>query len=252
MIHTDKTLTLDIRAYTWAVDKFNLGEPVPTLRGGTVWVPKADRPAVDAWAREELGDLLDRSGNLSDFGEDVFAVLQRPDVEYTTLAQINGHRVNVRAAAYGTDALLIISAHDFVEIDGIRRDELATQVVRTLPQTPAAHIHSLTAERDLLVALDKGADLRVGQNVFDAKQMAKLFAMDRDAAGEMTVKVRDSPYDPKQRSIPGHPPVWMDTEIGRILITVDSRGWTTVKGCSAADMARTFAELEQSARRGRR
>lgn len=244
-------LSLTVEAYTWCVRRFNLGDVHPTLVGGDMWYPDRERAALNERVRSQLRELgLMEYGReeLSHLGEDVFDVMQRAEVEYTTYASVRGTSVNVRAASIGSDAVLVISANGEIDIQGIEPDELGIRVARALPDTPPAYIHSTTCEESVLNALAAGKQLPPTNRIVDARRLHHFLTLKRINMGQLAVRVRRSIYDPLPLKTGAPVPVWIDTPEGRGLVHVDDAGWVNLKGAGDQDIAEHFRVMEDNLR----
>lgn len=239
------TATIGLETYSWAIGALNLGEAHVTLVGGHKWYP-ADRAAArDSRVKTELrqAGFMDRDDQFTNLGEDVFAVMQRAEVEYYTYADVDEAEVSIRTAALGSDALLVIAADESIDIEGIPRDELGSRLVRALPDRPAARVHSCSADVEVLKRLAKGERLMGGNSIADAKRLNDWLNQQHDAAGEMHVAVRHT-YGGKRIKNPSPEPLWFDSPDGRGLVHARN-GWVTLKGVNAIEMAAKFGELER-------
>lgn len=245
------TLRLDVafslQTYNWALEKLNLGEPHPTLVGGLRWYPDDERLEYVNRSKSELREagLLEQSTDrFTNLGEDVFHVMQNAEVEYYTYATINKTAVCVRGAALGTDALLIISGNNRIEVEGIDADQVASRVAAALPDTPPARIHSLTTDFALLEKLSNGDRIAGGNANADAKRMLQFLALDQRAMGDLHVRIRPS-HGAKPIKYPPRLPLWVDTDEGRGLFDVKD-GWASLRPAGARELADKFAEMERT------
>lgn len=244
-------LTLSVEAYTWCVRTFNLGDIHPTLIGGDRWYPDRERAMLNERVRSqlrELGMMEYGSQHLTNLGEDILDVMQRAEVEYTTYATVKNTEVTVRAASIGTDALLIIGAEGQIDIKGVDPDRLGVSVASALPDTRPAFIHSTTCEESVLNALAADKPLPPTNRATDARRLHHFLGLKRINAGQLSVRIRRSIYDPVPLATGAPVPVWIDTPEGRGLIHVDRAGWINLKGAGVADLAAMFNAMEQSLR----
>lgn len=241
-------VSLSLETYVWCIQRLNLGEVHPTLVGGHLWYP--DELLADRNSRvlaELRSQGLASGDRVAEAFEDTLIVMQRPAVEYACYARIEGVAVTVRAAAIGRDAVLVISAQRELAVEPIPYDQLAIRVVSALPDTPAARMHSATADVATLQALDADKQLPQGPRTADAKRMHQWLTRDRVNAGQLTAAVRSGAGKPAAET-QAPVPTWFDTQEGRLLFHIDHAGWASLAGVGAFDLAAKFHDLEQTLR----
>lgn len=240
-------IVLSFEAYRTILEKENLGDPHPTLVGQGLWYPPGEARRRDERVLAELrGQGLAAGNRASDDLLEVFAMLQRPGVEYYTyysLAEDKRQRT-VRAAAIGRDAILVRYDGDQLTIAPIPVEQLGIRLAVALPDTPAAQVHSLSCDNAELDALVKGKDLRTSKSVSDARKMKRWLDAERLAVGQLFAAVRDRVNTRHVTQAPM--PCWFDTPAGRVLLTPDSNGWVNLQGADTLTLAGAFEQLEKA------
>ncbi|MPY80148.1 MAG: hypothetical protein GEV04_17140 [Actinophytocola sp.] len=241
-------VSISVEAYTRAIQWLNLGEPHATLIGGEMWYPQNDAAARDRTIFAQLAEQGLTSGNaVSDDFEETLVIMQRAAREYYTIAKVEGTQVTVRSAAVGRDAVLVIAGGGVVDIEPIPYDELGIRVASALPDTPAARIRSMSCDRAILEAIEKGQRPPPGPSVTDARHMQRWLHLERFNVGEMHAAIR---HEAHGRRIATKPPLtcWIDNESGRGLLTHADGGWLNLGPAGPGELAKRFAQLEDALR----
>ncbi|MDV6012560.1 ESX secretion-associated protein EspG [Haloechinothrix sp. LS1_15] len=243
-----RPVTISLETYATLLDKENLGDPHTTLVGGSRWYPPEVRQQRDVRVLRELTDQGLTSGNrASDDFRDTLVTMQRPAVEYYTIASIDGTTTTIRAAAHGRDALLITSHGEQIEIAPIPAEQMGARLAAALPTVPAARVHSMSCDPADLDAAEKGEAFGSDASSRDAKRMKRFLDQDRSAAGQLYAAIRDGHG---RRYVNRTPvPFWLDTtEAGRALLSPTEGGWITLIGADVMTIANKLSELENSLR----
>ncbi|MDV6013720.1 ESX secretion-associated protein EspG [Haloechinothrix sp. LS1_15] len=242
-----RPVTISLETYATLLDKENLGEPHVTLLGGDRWYPPEAARERDVRVLRELAEQGLTSGNrASDDFRDTLVTMQRPAVEYYTIASIGESTKTVRTVSHGRDALLIIQEGQRIDISPIPAEQLGVRLVTALPETPAARIHSTNCATADLDAAEKGEAFGSDASSRDAKRMKRFLDQDRSAAGQLYAAIRDGHG---RRYVNRTPvPCWIDTNSGRALLSVSEGGWVTLVSGDSMTLAGKLTELEQQLR----
>ncbi len=241
-------VSISVEAYTRAIQWLNLGEPHPTLVGGSFWYPASEATAYDRQVFTQLAEQGLTSGNkVSDDFEETLVIMQRAAREYYTLAKVDGNHITVRAAAIGRDAVLVISGGGMIDIEPIPYDQLGIRVASALPETPAARIRSMSCDRTMLEAIEKGERPPAGPSVTDARHMQRWLHLERSNVGEMHAAIR---HEAHGKRLASKPPLtcWIDNESGRGLLVHADGGWLNLAPAGPGDIAQRFGQLENALR----
>lgn len=224
------------------LEKFNLGEPHETLSGNDWWHSADAQHLADREAATELAEagLLRGNGRLDDDFLDAVQLQQRAQVEYYTTAKIDGHVVTLRAARTGNAAVVVASDAETISIWPARADTPSAELIRLLPPTPAARVHSMSCARADYKAMATGRSTRTGPRAGEARRMIALMNGPRVHAGQLYAGVRDRLG---HRRVTEQAPWWIDTGEGRILLTTDKNNWVTVAGAGAGELGATWDRL---------
>ncbi|GAA5105368.1 ESX secretion-associated protein EspG [Haloechinothrix salitolerans] len=241
-------VSISVEAYTRAIQWLNLGEPHPTLIGGALWYPPNDAAVRDRQILAEFAEQGLTTGNaVSDDFAETLVVMQRAAREYYTLAKVEGNHVTVRAAVIGRDAVLVIAGGGMVDLEPIPYDQLGIRVASALPETPAARIRSMSCDRTILEAIEKGERPPPGPSVTDARHMQRWLHLERTNVGEMHAAIR---HEAHGKRIATKPPLscWIDNETGRGLLVHADGGWLNLGPAGPNELAKRFAQLEDALR----
>ncbi|MGH3516161.1 MAG: ESX secretion-associated protein EspG [Haloechinothrix sp.] len=97
-----------------------------------------------------------------------------------------------------------------------------------------------------MAALEKDKSLPQTNSVRDAKRMKRVLDQERTNAGQLYAAVRDGIGGRKATTTPV--PTWIDTESGRILLSLDSSGWLNLVGADTFTIANKLQDLEKALR----
>lgn len=224
------------------LEKFNLGEPHETLSGNDWWHSEDAQHLADREAATELAQagLLRGNGRLDEDFLDAVQLQQRATVEYYTTAKIDGQVVTLRAARTGHAAVVVTSDAETISIWPTRADTPNVELIRLLPPTPPAQVHSMSCARADYTAMATGRSTRTGPQAGEARRMIALMNGPRAHAGQLYAGVRDRLG---HRRVTEQAPWWIDTDQGRILLTTDKNNWVTVVGAGAGELATTWDRL---------
>src|SRR5215217_8807464 len=138
-----RNIELSLSTYEALLHKYELGEPHVTLVGGGGWYGDGETQSVEKQAENELRDLklLGRNGLDSDF-LDTLEVLQRPQREYYTWANVEGTQFSLRAAIFHQEAVIVVSDRRSLLLCPSDPDALLFDFVRQLPDVPPAKLSS--------------------------------------------------------------------------------------------------------------
>jgi hypothetical protein len=238
---------LSLLAYDVVREQETKGDPHPTLARGKLWYDPDERRhlARDVHAELERAGLA-RGGRLSAEFLDVMNLLERPEVEYYTRSVIHSRPVSVRVARSGRTATLVIANDDTMYVYPSHPDSAIRDVVAQLPDTPTAHIQSLSfAQADLDDAEAGHLSGQTSGSIADAKTATRWLKAPRIHAGRLYVGIRKGHSGRRRTEVP---PFWTDTEQGRIVMSQDSNGWFTLFGAAGHDLERLFGQMENRLR----
>lgn len=240
-----ETVTINAETYAVVLEKENLGEPHPTIVGGEYWYPKGARHERDVRVLAQLREQgLTSNNRVSDDFMDVLAAMQKPAIEYYTLARFaEEDNATYRAAAVGRDAVLITCVGMEITIEPIPFDQMRMRLAAALPTVPAARMHSATCPVSELQALHGGKKPDSSTSLRDAKRIMEWLELPEQARGPLHVAARGMQQE--RRASPKPHPLWLDTEHGRILSSHDGNGWMSVSGAGISDIADALGKLEQ-------
>lgn len=240
-------VTISVETYTTILDKEGLGEPHPTLVGGSRWYSPDEARLRDVRVLDELREqgLASGTGLSEDFHE-ALITMQRATVEYYTIASIDGGARTIRTARHGRDAVLVSSRDQSIEISPIPVEQMGVRVAATLPETPAARVHSMSCDPADLDAAAGDKALGSDPSSRDAKRMKRFLDQERTSAGQFYAAIRGG--DARRRSTRSPVPFWFDTETGRALLSPGTNGWLTLIGADLMTIAGKLTELENALR----
>lgn len=242
------SISLSMDTYKTVLDKENLGEAHSTLLGGDLWYPPDEQHVREVLAIKELDARGLLSGNrASDDLLETLTVMQRASVEFYTFANIDRRTITLRTAALGRDAVLVVSDSATLELTPIPAERMAQRLAAALPETAPAKVHSMACDEQDFKAIAADKSLPQTNSVRDAKRVKRHLDLERLAAGQLYAAVRDASGTRRANGAPV--PTWIDTEEGRILVSVDSRGWINLVGADSATIATKLHELESDLRR---
>ncbi|SNR48713.1 EspG family protein [Haloechinothrix alba] len=245
-----RPVTISLETYSTLLDKENLGEAHTTLLGGAMWYPPDAARERDVRVLGELREqgLVDGT-RVSEAFYDTLVTMQRPTVEYYTIASIDEQTVTIRAAAHGRDTVLVTSRGQDIEIEPIPVEQMGARVAAALPATPAARVHSMSCDPADLTAAQKDQAFGSDASSRDAKRMKRVLEQERTHAGQLYAAVRDGYGGGNVTTTPV--PCWFDTvESGRVLLSETTGGWVTLLGADVMTIANKFGELETTLRHG--
>jgi hypothetical protein len=236
---------VSLPTYKKMLEHFNIGEPHITLVGGEKWYPPEARKGLLDAAMDELRRLgFVRGDRLDADWADTVAVLQRPGTEYYTWAKINGRSITVRTACSGREGVIAVANEDTLFLWPSNPDTAPQDLAAQLPDTPPAHLHSMScAEADYQALATGRVPPESGGR--DAKQILRWLKAPRVHAGQLYAAVRDGRGTRRRTT---RPPFWIDTESGRIMASVDANGWLSVSAAGAHDVATRLRRLEAELR----
>lgn len=243
-----QVVSISLETYEFLIDKENLGEAHPALIGGKLWYPPDLRHNREERVLDELREQgLTYRNRVSDDFVDVLTVMQRPAVEYYTLASDAEGRINHRTASLGNDALLISNRFGGrIAIEPIPYDQLRVRLAAALPATPAARVHSAACSLEDLQAVYDGKAVPSSNSGRDAKRIHRWLEQEQLASGELHVALRDGVKGVRATDWPV--PLWIDTEEGRAVVRRDA-DWVTLAGADLMAISELLSTMEEALRR---
>jgi hypothetical protein len=234
---------LSLLAYDVVREQETHGDPHPTLARGKLWYDPDERQQLAVDVQDELEQAgLARNGRPSSAFVDLIHLIERPEVEYYMRGTIRNRSVSVRVARSSRDAALVIANADTMFVFPSNPDRAIRDVVEQLPDTPGAHIQSLSfAQVDLDDVAAGHVTGRTSGSIADAKAAARWLRAPRTNAGRLYAGVREGHIGRRRTE---DPPFWADTEYGRIVMTKDTTGWFTLFGATPPDLETVFHQLE--------
>lgn len=242
----DDHLMFALDTYLVLAEDNQLGEPPTSLGGGERWYQADERERRRTKAYTELASIgMFRGGRVDAGFLETVRVLQRPGIEYYTFARLSGQAITSRAAAIGKDSVLAVCDGTTVELYPGELEQLAAQLVWSLPDCEPASVHSLSCVFDDFQAASAGEPVLPGQSGRDAKQMIRWTRLPHDDGGQLFTAVRKSGGG-RRRSGPA--PRWFDTEQGRILVYLDASGYLNLVPGSVDKLVGRLQQMEKELR----
>jgi hypothetical protein len=234
---------ISLQTYETLLGQHNLGDIHPTLVRGAKWYLPEERKRLAADAHAEVDKLgLLRGGRLDGDFLDTLRLLQRPAVEYYSWVKTNDRQRTVRTARSERDAVVVVAVNDTLFLSPTRPENIAADFAAQLPDTKAAHTHSLNcAESDLHVLMGGGTLTGAGPSIRDAKKVLQWLKAPHLHYGQLYAAIFDAQGGRRRNP---KPPGWMDTDQGRLLFGVDASGWVSLTGAGPQDIAGKMRQLE--------
>lgn len=229
------TITAESLAAVMGV--LNLGEPPMVLRPDPMWRDSAAHDAMVASAWQEFDEVRLLDGECQPRTDVVRALstLARPRLEYTAILVGDAGATSVVVATDEVDVVRVRKRGDAVTVSWARGTTPSYELLRQIPDAPAAPISAVNVRRDTLSDLDM-----FGYDDDDARTIARLTEQQPLGQGELSVARRDS----FGRRAVSDPIRYQDYAFGRVLVVITA-GYLSV---APAPKTLLLAKLEDAER----